>query len=158
MADLKNYELIARARAVNKSHIDQNLLSQEVQTPTKELIQATKREELSVPVEAPGRGLEKQAPKTRVIEIPVPQTIRTSAPEPPAPAFPAFEPTPGWLPNPELLDELSLKVTQAIENSKLTAPQKTEATKLFHEVKYEIQKNSPDWDKVTGLLKKSLDY
>ncbi|HEX3048704.1 MAG TPA: hypothetical protein VHY08_28405 [Bacillota bacterium] len=152
MANANQNQLIARARAVNKTSIDQNLLSQEVTCPTKELQQATKREELQVPVTTPNKNLEKLTPKTFVIEIPAPKTnTETQAPPPP-------EPEPVWLPSQELLGEFSLRVQLAIENSKLTSAKMTEVTKLFNEVKAEIQRPSPDWNKVTGLLKKSLDF
>ncbi|MCL6590200.1 MAG: hypothetical protein K6U80_09635 [Firmicutes bacterium] len=154
MADLKLNQLIARARAANKKTLTgQNLLSQEVKYPSKELIQATKREELRVPVKTPGKDLEKQIPKTVVIEIPANKDNLEPPPPPPKP-----EPAPSCLPSQEMLSELSLKVTLAIENSKLTAAKMTEATRIFEEVKLEIQKTVVDWVKVTGLLKKSLDY
>lgn len=54
---------------------------------------------------------------------------------------------------------LSLQINVNIDNATyLTSEQKQEAKKLYKEVETEVQKEKPDWDKVSNLLKKSFDY
>lgn len=55
--------------------------------------------------------------------------------------------------------QLSLQININIDNSKdLTPEQKQAAKELYKEVETEVQKSNADWNKVTGLLKRSLDY
>lgn len=56
-------------------------------------------------------------------------------------------------------NQLSLQINLNIDNSvDLTKEQKQAAKELYTEVETEVQKDKPNWPKVTELLKKSLEY
>lgn len=56
-------------------------------------------------------------------------------------------------------NEISLQILLSIENSKeLSDDQKREVREIFEDVKSEVEKSDTDWEKVKGLLKRSIDY
>lgn len=54
--------------------------------------------------------------------------------------------------------QLLLNIGLQIDNSDLSPDHKEEAKKLVDDIQHEVQKLDTNWDKVTGWLKKSLDY
>ena len=55
-------------------------------------------------------------------------------------------------------NEISMQVLLNIRYSDIAEDKKKEAEALFEEVKVEVQKDVTNWNKVVGLLRKSLDY